>query len=267
MARIDLATIPTRQEWLTELRKRIGPLHPKVRHITVSYETAEQIERALEMAAELDGKVSAHKPGTDTGWFGSIADALDHAGPIAALEPLIERPDHPDRTPKTPTDPTEHELREHLAYTMSQKISGEQTPKTAEEIMTEKESRADAICDDCDHVWTVAHLPMEVGDFGKLAAGARCPKCASIRAMVKCGENTPPTPQSLGPIVDQIANAKRDQGSKTSAKDAKLKVRTAMSLAMLDNLFVTEDGQIGGEQAALKAGLRALQGVAEEQAP
>lgn len=45
--------------------------------------------------------------------------------------------------------------------------------------------QVDAICDDCGHVWTVAHLPMSVTDFVKLADAARCPNCASANAMVK----------------------------------------------------------------------------------
>ncbi len=31
-------------------------------------------------------------------------------------------------------------------------------------------------CGGCDHVWTIAYLPMSVTDWARLAKAARCPK-------------------------------------------------------------------------------------------
>jgi hypothetical protein len=42
----------------------------------------------------------------------------------------------------------------------------------------------DARCGDCGHVWTVAHLPMEVGKACRLMAAALCPKCAGAKILV-----------------------------------------------------------------------------------
>lgn len=55
----------------------------------------------------------------------------------------------------------------------------------------------DGQCRQCDHVWTLAYTPMEVGLFAKICQNAHCPMCGadskniSIPANPK-GENHEP---------------------------------------------------------------------------
>ena len=45
----------------------------------------------------------------------------------------------------------------------------------------------DAKCRDpkCAHVWTVAHLPMQLPKAAEIAARAACPKCGDTKPLVK----------------------------------------------------------------------------------
>jgi len=42
-------------------------------------------------------------------------------------------------------------------------------------------------CGDCRHTWTAAWAPMEVGKFGRLLKGLRCPACAGDPKRIFCG--------------------------------------------------------------------------------
>lgn len=39
-------------------------------------------------------------------------------------------------------------------------------------------------CGECDHVWTIAWLPMPLEKAAELMKGARCPKCACATVFV-----------------------------------------------------------------------------------
>jgi hypothetical protein len=42
----------------------------------------------------------------------------------------------------------------------------------------------DGRCASCGHVWTVAHLPMELSKLAKLAMAAQCPKGCDAKVML-----------------------------------------------------------------------------------
>lgn len=46
------------------------------------------------------------------------------------------------------------------------------------------------LCGECDHVWIVAHLPMEVRKVALLGKRAACPKCACTKVFIKMGDRT-----------------------------------------------------------------------------
>lgn len=51
-------------------------------------------------------------------------------------------------------------------------------------MSTSNELRAKCRNGDCQHIWTVAHLPMDLAIVAKLAARAACPKCGDTKPLV-----------------------------------------------------------------------------------
>ena len=45
-------------------------------------------------------------------------------------------------------------------------------------------------CDDCDHHWTAAYTPMELGRMANLLKGVRCPMCGASSQHIFPTEDT-----------------------------------------------------------------------------
>ena len=53
----------------------------------------------------------------------------------------------------------------------------------------EKREPFNVICGGCEHIWTAAYTPMEMGVFAKLLKGVRCPNCGGASKNIFLSSN------------------------------------------------------------------------------